>query len=167
MRYFADKGEKCPNKQRAITHETFFQNFIQKLTRSSTHHYQSIHQVSRSSSNSFLDILLTGKNAQNYKGQQLMKHFSEFIQKLIWSSIHHYQSIHQVSRRFNSFGDILLTREKCPNLKRAITQEIFFRIYSKDNQVIYSSLSINLPSFKVVASAFFFIYFFLDILLTS
>ena len=30
---------------------------------------------------------------------------------------------------FNSFLDILLTRETCPNLQRAITYKIFFRIY--------------------------------------
>ena len=35
--------EKRPNLQRAITHEMFFSEFIQKLIRSSTHHYQSIH----------------------------------------------------------------------------------------------------------------------------
>ena len=48
-----------------------------------------------------------------------------------------------------------MTREKCPNLQRAITHEIFFRIYSKVNQVIYSSLPINLPSFKALAPTIF------------
>ena len=48
----------------------------------------------------------------------------------------------------NSIWDILLTRKKCPNLQNAITLEILFRIYSKVNQVIYSSLPINSLSFK-------------------
>ena len=37
-------SEKWPNLQRAITHE-IFSEFIQKLTGSSTLHYQLIHQV--------------------------------------------------------------------------------------------------------------------------
>ena len=45
-----------------------------------------------------------------------------------------------------------------PNLQRAITHEIFFRIYSKVNQVIYSSLSINSPSFKALAPTVFEIF---------
>ena len=39
----------------------------------------------------------------------------------------------------NSIWDILLAKEKCPNLQRAITLEIFFRIYSKVNQVIITN----------------------------
>ena len=58
----------------------------------------------------------------------------------------------------DSIWDILLIREKCPNLQRAITPEIFFRIYSKLNQVIYSSLPINSPSFKAVARTVFEIF---------
>ena len=54
---------------------------------------------------------------------------------------------------FNSFWDILLTRKKCPNLQRAINHEIFFRIYSKVNQVISSS--INSPNFKALAPTVF------------
>ena len=38
-----------------------------------------------------------GKHAQIYKGPLLTKYFSEFTKKLIRSSTHHYQSIHQVS----------------------------------------------------------------------
>ena len=37
--------------------------------------------------------------AQNYKGPLLMKYFSEFIQRLIRSSTHHYQPIQQLSRQ--------------------------------------------------------------------
>ena len=56
-----------------------------------------------SSSESIYDILLTReKNAQIYKGQLLLKYFSEFIQKLTRLSTCHYQSIHQVSSS-NSF----------------------------------------------------------------
>ena len=37
---------KWPSLQRDIAHK-YFSEFIQKLIRSSTHHYQSIHKVSR------------------------------------------------------------------------------------------------------------------------
>ena len=43
---FPDKL-KCPKLQRVVTHEVFFSECIQKLIRSSTHHYQYIYQVSR------------------------------------------------------------------------------------------------------------------------
>ena len=50
------------------------------------------------------------KNAQSYKGPYLVKYFSEFIQKLIRSSTHQYQSIHRFqSSSLNSFWDNLLT----------------------------------------------------------
>ena len=91
--------EKCPNLQRAITHEMFFLEFIQKLTRSFTHHYQSIHQVSRL----YLQLCFRyiADNVKCPKLQKAITHeafFLEFIQKLIKSSIHHYQSIRKVSR---------------------------------------------------------------------
>ena len=58
-----------------------------------------------------------------------MKYFLEFIQKLM-SSTHHYQSIHQdQGSSFYSFWDILLTREKCPNLQKTITHEIFLELF--------------------------------------
>ena len=58
----------------------------------------------------------------------------------------------------NSFWDILLTRYKCPKLQRAITQEVFFKISSKVNQVVYSSLPVYSPSFKALASILFEIF---------
>ena len=58
----------------------------------------------------------------------------------------------------NSIWDILLTREKCPNLQRAITHEIFFRIYLKVNQAVYSSLQVYSSSFKTLASISFEIF---------
>ena len=67
-----------------------------------------------------------------------MKYFSEFIQKLIRSSIHHYQSI-QVLRLnlhfifFRYFAD----KGKMPKIYKGPLLEVFFRIYSKVNQVIY------------------------------
>ena len=42
-----------------------------------------------------------------------------------------------------------------PKLQRAITHEIFFKIYSKVNQIIYSSLPVYSPSFKALASIVF------------
>ena len=50
----------------------------------------------------------------------------------------------------NCFWDILLTKWKCPKLQRAITHEVFFRIYSKVIQVIYSPLLIYSLSFKAL-----------------
>ena len=51
---------------------------------------------------------------------------SEFIQSLLKSSTHHYQSIFKFQgSNSNSSLDIKLTREKCPNLQRAITHETF------------------------------------------
>ena len=45
--------------------------------------------------------------------------------------------------------------EKCSKLQRAITHEVFFRIYSKVNQVIYSSIPIYSPGFKALALIIF------------
>ena len=45
-----------------------------------------------------------------------------------------------------------------PKLQRAITHEVFFRIYSKVNQVIYSSLPIHSSTFKALASTVFEIF---------
>ena len=42
--------------------------------------------------------------------------------------------------------------KKCPKLQRAIIHEVFFRIYSQVNQVIYSSIPIYLLGFKALAS---------------
>ena len=39
-----------------------------------------------------------------------------------------------------------------PKLQRALTHEVFFLIYSKDNQVIYSSLPFYSSSFKALSS---------------
>ena len=40
---------------------------------------------------------------------------------------------------------------KMPKLLWAIPHEVFFRIYSEVNQVIYSSISIYSPGFKALA----------------
>ena len=85
------------------------------------------------------------------KGHNSWSNFQHFIQKLGHLFITNNLFIKFQGSSFNSFWDILLTREKCPNLQRAITQGIFFRIYSKVNQVIYSSLSINSLSFMALA----------------
>ena len=50
---------------------------------------------------------------------------------------------------FSSFWDILLTNDQI--YKRGITHKIFFRIYLKVNQVIYSLLAINSLSVKALA----------------
>ena len=86
-----------------------------------------------------------------------MKYFSEFIQKLIRSSIHHYQSIHQVSKALASVVfEILADKGKVPKFTKG--HEIFFRIYSKVNQVINLPFPINSPSFKALAPTVFEIF---------
>ena len=45
------------------------------------------------------------------------------------------------------------------DMKRAITHEVFFKIYSNVNQMVYLSLPINSPSFKALAPTLFFRYF--------
>ena len=146
--------EKCPNLQRDITHEIFFRI------------YSKVNQIIYSSlsinSPSFKVLAPTvfeifcwqGKNAQNYKGPSLMKYFSEFIQKLIRSSIHHYQSIKFQGSSVNNFLDILLTKENAQIYKGPSLMKYF----SKVNQVIYSSLSINSPSFKALTQTVFEIF---------
>ena len=71
--------------------------------------------------------------------------FPEFIQKLIKSSTHlYYQSIYQVSRlKAPTVFEILLTREKCSKLQRAIAHELFCKIYLKVNQAVYSSIPVD------------------------
>ena len=44
---------------------------------------------------------------------------------------------------------------KYAQLRRAITHEVLFRIYSKVNQVIYSSIPIHSSGFKALASIVF------------
>ena len=51
--------------------------------------------------------------------------------------------------------EILLTREKCSKLQRAITHELFFKIYLKVNQVVYSSISVDSSGFKALVLIFF------------
>ena len=46
-------------------------------------------------------------------------------------------------------------KKKKKKLQRAITHEIFFRIYTEVNRVTYSSLPINSPSFKSLARTVF------------
>ena len=75
------------------------------------------------------------------------------VNQVIFSSLPIYSSSHEALSS-NSIWDILLTREKCPNL----LLKYFFRIYSKVNQVIYSSLPINSPSFKALTPTVFKIF---------
>ena len=59
---------------------------------------------------------------------------------------------------FNGFLRYFADKVKCPKLQRAITHEVFFRISSKVNPIIYSSLQINLLSFKALALTVFEIF---------
>ena len=45
-------------------------------------------------------------------------------------------------------------KKKSPKLPRAISLEVFYRIYSKINQIIYSSIPVYSPGFKALASIF-------------
>ena len=67
-----------------------------------------------------------------------------------------YQLIKVQGNGLSNFQDILLTRLKCQNFQRTVTQEnkfdFFFLIV---NQVIYSSFPISLSSFKAIAQTDF------------
>ena len=63
--------------------------------------------------------------------------FSKFLQKLIRLSTHHYQSIHEVFKALaSSVLRYFTDKVKMPKFQRAITHKVFFRIYSKINQII-------------------------------
>ena len=101
----------------------------------------------------------TNKRIDKWR-QNNMPH--QFLSKL-GAKLGAYSSLPSYSSSFKApasivFLDILLTRETYPNLQRAITYEIFFRIHKKVNQVIYSSLPINSLSFKSLALTVFEIF---------
>ena len=127
-----------------------FSEFIQKLFRSSFHHYQSIHHFCEAQ---FLWYFADkGKMPKFTKGNYSCPEARGPSNYLLITS---YLFIKLWGSSSNSIWDILLTKEKCPNLQRAITHEIFFRIYSEVNQVIYSPLPIKSPSFKALAPIVF------------
>ena len=112
-----------------------------------------------SSSNSIWDILLTRKKCSTVQRVITLEIFLEFIQKLTRSSTRHYLSLHQVSRLYlQQFLKYFAEKVKCPKLQKFITHEIFFGIYSKVYQIIYLSLPIYSPSFKVLTSIAFEIF---------
>ena len=76
--------------------------------------------------------------------------------------IKHYTLNHMLASKDN------LTRKKslifsliknAQNDKGPLLKKYFFRIYSKVNQVIYSSLPINISNFKALASIVFEIFY--------
>ena len=89
-----------------------------------------------------------------------MKYFSEFSQKLTrFLLISTNLFIEFQGSSFNGFWDILLTRENAQIYKGPLLMKyFFFRINSKVDQVIYSSLSIISPSVKALASTVFEIF---------
>ena len=127
----------------------YFSEFIQKLIRSSTYHTTNLFIGFQGSIfNGFGDILLTrfypyffGRAISQEMGIILkrkkicisylfmrnlcikFKTLACTVQKLCYSSKKH-------------------AMQKCPKLQRAIIHEVFFRIYTKVNQVIYSSIPI-------------------------
>ena len=84
------------NEGKIICHINFIRNWGQKQVIYSSLPILFI-KFQGSSFNNFEIFCSQGKHAQIYKGPLLMKYFSEFTKKLIRSSTHHYQSIHQVS----------------------------------------------------------------------
>ena len=119
------------------------------------------------------------ENTQNDKGSYLEKYYFRIYSKVNQAN---YLLLPIYSSNFKaqalSFWDSLLTRIhpyflkghisgkgynpqqkeiciKLPKMTKSHTQEILFRIYSKVNQVIYSSLSIYSLNFKALASIAF------------
>ena len=82
---------------------------------------------------------------------------SSKVDQVIYSSL----QIHLLSFKvlaltvfFRYFAD----KVKMPKLQRAITQEVYFRISSKVNQVVYSLLPVYSSSFKALAPTVFEIF---------
>ena len=89
-----------------------------------------------------------------------MKYFSEFYSKvnqIVYSSLPIYSSSFKVLAP-TVFEIFCWQGKNVQKLQRAITHEAFFRIYSKVNQVIYSSLQIHSTSFKALALTVFEIF---------
>ena len=106
----------------------------------------------------FSDILLTREKCPNFQRSLLKKYifsriYSE-VNQVIYSFI---LPINLPSFKalaptvfFFFFFEILLTREKCSKLQRAITNELFFKIYLKVKQVVYSSVPVDSSGFKAL-----------------
>ena len=70
----------------------------------------------------------------------------------------HEKSIDEISKPYHAQFRSYAMHQKACNVKMPkVTKghEVFFRIYSKVNQVIYSSIPIYLPGFKALASIVF------------
>ena len=101
-----------------------------------------------------------GKNAPNYKRVITQKEFfkiSSKVNQVVYSSLPVYSSSFKALAP-TVFEIFCWQGKNAPNYKRAITHEVFFRISSKINQVIYSSLQIHLLSFKALALTVFEIF---------
>ena len=122
----------------------------------STHHYQSIHKVWRLWLQQFLRYFADKvKMPKVTKGHNSWSILLEFIQKLIRSSTHHYKFIKFQGSSSNSFLD---DKVKIPKITKGHNSWSNFRIYSKVNQVFYSSLPVYSSSFKALASIVFEIF---------
>ena len=95
---------------------------------------------------------------QGYRYFKLCKAFlksyrrhSALVEKLEIVFVKHYAPNHMLASKDN-------TRLNWLNLQRAITPEIFFRIYSKGNQVIFSSFSIYSSSYEALVPTVFEIF---------
>ena len=147
-----------PNLQRTFTLEIFFRIYS-KLTRSSTYYYQSIHQVSRLWLQQFLRYF-----ADRVKCPKLQRAITHEVFFRIYSKVNQitYLSLPIYSSSFKALAlivfEIFCSQGQYLALQRVITHELFFRIYSKVNQIIKLSLSINSPSFKALAPTVFVIF---------
>ena len=130
-----------------------FQNLFKSLSGNLPNITNQFTKFQVSSSNSFFRYL-----ADKVKCPKLQRAITHEILFRIYSKVYQaiYSSLPIYSSSFKAPASVVFEiyfadKGKCPNLQRAITHEIFFRIYSKVKQVIYSSLQINSPSFKSLA----------------
>ena len=145
----------------------YFSEFIQKLIRPSTHHCQSIHLVSRLHLEWFwryyadkISSILFQRAITQERGIILMgKNMSAIFfmknsnMKFQNSSIHGSEVMLCIKKH---------AMQKCLKLQRAITHEVFFRIYSKVNDAIYVSVPIYSLGFKPLALMVFVIFCYKD-----
>ena len=103
-----------------------------------------------SSSNSFAKI------TKGHYSRSIFK-ISSKVNQVVYSSLPVYSSSFKALASID-FEIFCWQVKNAQNSQRAITYEIFFRIYEKVNQVIYSSLPINSPSFRSLALTVFEIF---------
>ena len=165
---------KCPNLQRAITHEVFFQNFFKSQSRHLLITRNAFINFQGSSFISFWDIMLTRFHPNCFQRPitqergilltRKKKHMCQlfFMRNLYTKFKNPSIDVSKVKPRITKHAMF-----KCPNLPRAITHEVFVVISAKVNQIIQLSLAMHSSTFTVLASTVLGIFCCRDFIVTS